>query len=352
MILHTVYPGTSGATSVAINIYQNLEKKNKKKNCLVFFGKTQLKKEYKKIFFNKKLLVYKIIYNYFFLGNLKFLLLLFKTKPKSILMHNYLILPIIFYKLFFDVKLITVFHTNLEIIQDKIKENIFFKIIIFFILFFSKKIVLVNKLNKNTYLFNNYKNKLTIIPNCVEHNIFKRKNKNHKKKIVLGTAGRLVQNNKISLVIDAISKLRKNNLKLLIAGNGPDLLKLKQKVKKYKLSKKIIFFGDLDKLNLINWFNKITIYIHFSKKEFMSTSILQAMSLELPVMATDLFENRFVYEASKTKNILVDNKIENISHELDKLLRKKVYRSRENRKFIKKINNIEIVGKKYQSLLK
>lgn len=76
------------------------------------------------------------------------------------------------------------------------------------------------------------------------------------------------------------------------------------------------------------------------------------MSLELPVMATDLFENRFVYEASKTKNILVDNKIENISHELDKLLRKKVYRSRENRKFIKKINNIEIVGKKYQSLLK
>lgn len=352
MILHTVYPATSGATSVALNIYQYLEKKNKGGNCLVFFGNTQLKKEYQKIFCDKKKSVYKIIYNYFFLGNLKFLFLLFKIKPKVILMHNYLILPIIFYKLFYDVKLITVFHTNLEIIQDKIKENFFFKIIIFFILFFSKKIVLVNKLNKNIYLFKDYKNKLSIIQNCVEQNIFKRKNKNHKNKIILGTAGRLVNNNKISLVIDAIYKLRKNNLKLLIAGNGPELLKLKQKVKKYKLSKKIIFFGDLDKLSLINWFNKITVYIHFSKKEFMSTSILQAMSFELPIMATNLLENRFVYEASKTKNILVDNKIENIGHELNKLFKKKVFRCRENRKFIKKNNNIEIVGKKYQRLLK
>lgn len=352
MILHTVYPGTSGATSVAVNIFQTLEKKNKESNCLVFFGNTQLKKEYQKIFYDKKILIHKIIYNYFFLGNLKFLFLLFKIKPKTILMHNYLILPIIFYKLFYNVKLITVFHTNLEIIQDKIKENIFFKMIIFFILFFSKKIVLVNKLNKNIYLFKNYKNKITIIHNCVEQNIFKRKNKKHKKKIVLGTAGRLVQNNKIGLVIDAIFKLKKNDLKLLIAGDGPELLKLKQKVKKYKLSKKIIFFGDLNKLNLINWFNKITVYIHFSKKEFMSTSILQAMSFELPVMATDLFENKFVYEASKTKNILVDNKVENIGYELNKLLKKKVFRCRENRKFIKNNNNIEIVGKKYQRLLK
>lgn len=356
MILHAVYPGTSGATAVALDIYSQSLKNKNNKSCLVFFGNTKISNSINRFLKRKKIFFFKIIYNFFILGNINFLILLFKVKPKKILMHNYLILPIIFYKFFYNVDLYTVVHTNLEIIQNKIKKNIFFRIIIYLILRYSKKIIIVNKLNKKVTILKRYTKKVHVIPNCVDHNFFKRKKIFDKKKIILGTAGRLVQNNKTDMLVDIISQLKNKykiiNIKLYIAGNGTELLNLKKKVKQNKLSKNIIFNGNLDKFKMKKWYDKINVYLHISEKEFMSTSILQAMLYKLPIIASDLFENNFILDASRTKNTLVKNQITNISDEILKMFKKKINLVEENRNYVKKFNNIDLICNKYLKILK
>ena len=61
---------------------------------------------------------------------------------------------------------------------------------------------------------------------------------------------------------------------------------------KNKLSKYIVFSGALNEKETINWFKKLDFYIHLSKDETSSTSILQALSMSLPVIASNNFGNR------------------------------------------------------------
>ena len=43
---------------------------------------------------------------------------------------------------------------------------------------------------------------------------------------------------------------------------------------------------------LISWFKKLQIYLHLSKDETTSTSILQAMSMSLPIIASNVGGNK------------------------------------------------------------
>ena len=159
-----------------------------------------------------------------------------------------------------------------------------------------------------------------------------------------------------SVLIDVIFQLKNlykiKKIKLYIAGDGPELPNLKKKVKQVNLSHNIIFNGNLDKFGIKKWFDKINIYIHISQKEFMSTSILQAMSCKLPIIASNLFENNFILKASKTKNALVKNKNTIIQNEILKIIKKKINIVEENRNYVKKFNNIDLIGKKYLKILR
>ena len=102
------------------------------------------------------------------------------------------------------------------------------------------------------------------------------------------------------LIIDAIEHylLKEKNIKVYFAGSGEDVKYLQQKIQN---KKKFKFFNNLDSKNLKKWYSKLDCYIQATNGEGHSTSILQAMGMNLPVIASNVSGiKNFLYP---TKNI-------------------------------------------------
>ena len=359
MLLHTVYPGLGGAGTVSIDLIDYfLKTKLKKNNFICFFGKEKVNKDFLQIL-NKRVPYFEIVYSSYLIGNFRFLKLLFKLKPKKVLMHNYLILPLLFYKIFYKLEIFTVIHSDPLILKQDYKKNMLFRFLIYFVCKFSNKLILVNHDKASFNLFTKYKSKIVVIPNPIDVTKFKKKNSKLKKKnnfINIGIAARLTQKNRLDLLLRAIKKLnlKKPIFKLYIAGAGDSLNQLKKLTQSLKISKYIIFEGQLKKKELIKFYKKLDIYSHISEHEFMSTSILQAMSMSLNVIASNLLNNKFLLKASN-KNLLVKNDVISIVSAINKLTKysHNIKKSNlENRKFVMTNNKLSKIAEKYIKLIK
>mgnify|MGYP006078249917 CR=1 FL=1 len=133
------------------------------------------------------------------------------------------------------------------------------------------------------------------------------------KKILIGMAARFVEDKLQDMLIDLVSDnkeyLLQKNCFILLAGDGSTLDSLKKKVLLLKLQKNIIFNGNLSEKKIINWFKKLDLYVHLSKDETTSTSILQAMSTGLPIIASKVGGNTMLLKSDGNKRniILVPN---------------------------------------------
>jgi glycosyltransferase involved in cell wall biosynthesis len=111
---------------------------------------------------------------------------------------------------------------------------------------------------------------------------------NHK---VILCIGRLEQAKGQHILIKAINMLKKDykNIKLLLIGKGPDGLKLKKMVKNLGLDGQVIFLGYQD--NIADFLDVADIVVLPSFREALARTILEAMALEVPVIATDVGGN-------------------------------------------------------------
>ncbi len=100
------------------------------------------------------------------------------------------------------------------------------------------------------------------------------------------SAGRLFHQKGYDMLIDAWKIFEENNLdwKLIIAGNGEEENKLKEKVKSLNL-KNINFVGQIK--NIEDYYKKASCYVLSSRYEGFPMVILEAESFGLPIIAFD-----------------------------------------------------------------
>lgn len=347
MILHTSYPGLSGATDICLKVCIYFEKFFT--NSIIFFGKNEkIRKEYKVQLKKKKIIYKKVYYNNLLLAYINFFLLLKQIKPKTIFLHNYNIIPTIIYKFFFfkNLRIFTVVHSDFNQIKEKKLLLFLFK----FIFFFSEKVIFVNSVPK--YFNNRYKKKCFIISNGIDASQYKGKKNKRNKSIQIGMASRLVETKRIDLLLQAIlvikSKLKKK-INLKIAGSGNCLIYFKSLSKKLKLQENVEFLGDLEKKKLIKFYKNLDIYVHISEAEFKSVAIIQAMSCCLPIVASNIKNNFFIKDADKN-NVLVENNVNSIAEKI-MLSLKKIKPSSKNRLYALKECDLKVMQKKYLQLI-
>jgi len=152
------------------------------------------------------------------------------------------------------------------------------------------------------------------------------------KKFIIGYHGRLGREKDLKTLLRAFLRTRKNNknVRLLIVGSGAKDVEDLFKDKEY-----VIFPGPQD--NIIPWIQAMDVYVLPSLTETSSLSTLEAMSCEVPVIATEVgfvkdyiedfsngifFEKQHPYDLSKKIELLM--KDSRLREKLGRNARKKI----------------------------
>ena len=138
-----------------------------------------------------------------------------------------------------------------------------------------------------------------IVPNGVDEKLFATEYRdteirslrgylNIKDEYVAVTTSRLVYKNGVDILIDAVSKFKekRQNIKCLIIGEGPDRGKLESRVKKLGLENNVIFLGHIKQCDLPLYFAVADMFVRPSRSEGLGNSFLEAMSAGVPVVGT------------------------------------------------------------------
>ncbi|MFQ5662167.1 MAG: glycosyltransferase, partial [Candidatus Paceibacteria bacterium] len=144
-----------------------------------------------------------------------------------------------------------------------------------------------------------YKGMLEVIPNGADVQNFQfsitnfQKNKLRKElgiekgeKVII-TTSRLVEKNAIEDIIRALTFLPEN-FKLLIAGEGKLFLVLRQLTDELRLTKRILFLGNIKYEEIPQYLHISDVFVRPSLSEGMGSSFIEAMAAGVPVIATEV----------------------------------------------------------------
>ncbi len=249
--------------------------------------------------------------------------------------HSYIYFSTIqtfFYKLIFGRKVPLILHLH-GILEDHAKQttNIMEKLLFLFKTYFydltlgkimlklSDAIISVSKedLLKLHEVFKvnlTKKHKTFYIPNAIEPENFKKIDNIERK--FIGYVNRLSTYSGIDLFLQLIEKFSKIDEKqeFLIIGRGPYLPEVKRSIKKFPIT----YYERIPHEDMVKYYNACSIFVVITRSEGLSTVLLEALSCEIPGVASDVGGNPELIENGIT-GYLFENA--NVDHAIERILR-------------------------------
>lgn len=161
--------------------------------------------------------------------------------------------------------------------------------------------------------------------------------------IVLGTVARLSWEKGLKYLFSALPEIIKKHarLKCLIVGDGPLREELTNQVQDLGLTEKVIFTGETT--NPFKYSIKFNIFIVPSEKEGLSRSILEAMALTKPIIATKVGGIPELIEHKKDGFLIEPKSSEEIIRAVNKIISDDELRTTiKNNAYKKVLNNFAI----------
>ncbi|QJQ94008.1 MULTISPECIES: glycosyltransferase family 4 protein [Halomonadaceae] len=296
-VIQILYSGLGGHGSVALSLLE-ADKENKWQHVLGFLGVEPVV-DYYKNFCNKNLIQYKHIRSIPKKPHKSWFDLykwLKSEKPDAIIAHSSrAALPCILYCFLNKCTLISVEH------QPNLLKSRAEWVYTIAKLIFSKKVVLLTKKYKEeledkfSWLVKD--RKISVISNGIDIDIYAPRNSDNRSfrkdnVLVIGMAARFTKLKRQDILVLALEYLNKNystiHWKISLAGAGAELENIKKIATNSPYKNDIKFEGYLEESQLIDWLHQLDLYAHASEGETLSTSMLQAMSCGLPLVASNV----------------------------------------------------------------
>lgn len=176
--------------------------------------------------------------------------------------------------------------------------------------------------------------KLKIIPTATNITS-KKKSKSIRKEFKIKTKSKVIlfvgsisYRKGVDTIIATISRLRNEELTMILVGDGPEKEKFERIIKRLNLDDKIIFAGP--RRDVQNFYAESDIFFFPSRGEGMPGAIMEAMAYGLPILTSNIPGTKDLVD--KNSAILTKNYISNLTKLLDnKKLRTKLGRSAKQR---------------------
>lgn len=155
-----------------------------------------------------------------------------------------------------------------------------------------KVVALTEEIEKELISNGFSRNKIIIIPNGVNIELFSPKKKSGSQSFLkICYIGRLEDGKGLEILISAFGSVKKkcSQARLVVVGHGSKIPELKQQIERLNLFNHIDLVGE--KEDVLNYYHQSDILIAPSESEGMSNVLLEAMACGLPVIASDIGGN-------------------------------------------------------------
>jgi len=192
------------------------------------------------------------------------------------------------------------------------------------------------------------------LPNVVDSNNFKRLD--NVNRIYIGFIGRLTKIKGLDLFLRLIEEIhnKDKNQEFLIIGEGPYLKEVKKAIQKYPIT----FFEHVSHNEMVKYYNQCSIFIQTSRAEGLPTCVLEALSCEVPVVASNVGGTNELIHDGKTGYLFENGNINQAINKVNLVKEKKLFDElgKNGRTLIKQKFSWKIITKKiiliYKRVLK
>ena len=167
-----------------------------------------------------------------------------------------------------------------------------------------------------------------VIYNGIDTSIFKREDTNYRQKlgissdaVVITFVGRLIYAKGVQDLIYAFSKIKDTttNVKLLIVGDGPHRANLENLAQQTDCAGSILFLGQRNQDEVVNALSGTDIFVNPSYSEGLGISVMEAASIGLPIIATDVGGTKEIITTDETGILVQAGDLEKLAEELGRL---------------------------------
>ncbi len=102
--------------------------------------------------------------------------------------------------------------------------------------------------------------------------------------LLIGAVGRLDKQKGFAVLIEAMARLKKTELRCVILGEGPERSRLEALIRRHELEKHVWLYGE--RTDIVTWLSAFDIDCLPSLWEGLPNTLLEAMALGLPVVAS------------------------------------------------------------------
>ncbi|MCL2689334.1 MAG: glycosyltransferase family 4 protein [Chitinispirillia bacterium] len=166
------------------------------------------------------------------------------------------------------------------------------------------------------------KENISIIENSIDTNHYCPDSSVSREKDLLLYVGRLKKYKRVDIVFEAMSILKKQgrHLRFVIAGNGDDMERLKQRCKELELEDCAAFAGFISEEKKIEYLRKAALFVNTSEKEGWGITNVEAAACGTVVVANDAPGLRDSVINNKTGLLYKENDVESLASTIKKLL--------------------------------
>jgi len=224
-------------------------------------------------------------------------------KPDIIHSHGYKenVLALLARPLHSNAKLTTTIHGLFEG-HGKFKTRIAIKFELLALRFFFNKIVAVSGEIAQTLsqIYSIPPQKIETIRNGIEMPKGPRHRTAKKEGITIGSAGRLFPVKDYPFMVDIAKELcaKRDDVRFILAGDGPDREKIVSKIHEYGISDRFKLLGHLDDMK--DFYSQIDLYLNTSHHEGLPMTIIEAMTYSIPIVAPHVGGLPEIVEHTKT----------------------------------------------------